>query len=37
MEVVIRGTTPFLLAYVLLALLLIMFPQIVTTPLRWMT
>ncbi|SDL99278.1 TRAP transporter, DctM subunit [Oryzisolibacter propanilivorax] len=37
METVIRGTTPFLLAYVLLAALLIVFPQIVTVPLRWMT
>ena len=36
METVIKGTTPFLLAYVLLAVLLVIFPQIVTSPLRWM-
>lgn len=36
METVIKGTTPFLLAYVLLAVLLVLFPQIVTAPLRWM-
>ena len=36
METVIKGTSPFLIAYVLLAILLIIFPQIVTAPLRWM-
>lgn len=36
METVIKGTSPFLIAYVLLAMLLIVFPQIVTAPLRWM-
>ena len=36
METVIKGTTPFLLAYVLLAALLVVFPQIVLAPLRWM-
>ncbi|MNT19569.1 hypothetical protein D3C71_2158390 [compost metagenome] len=36
MEVVIKGTTPFLLAYVFLAALLVVFPQIVTVPLKWM-
>jgi TRAP-type C4-dicarboxylate transport system permease large subunit len=36
METVIKGTTPFLLAYVLLAVLLVIFPQIVLAPLRWM-
>ncbi|QIL80288.1 TRAP transporter large permease subunit [Diaphorobacter sp. HDW4A] len=36
METVIRGTTPFLLMYVLLLILFIIFPQIVTAPLQWM-
>jgi len=36
METVIKGTTPFLLAYLLLAALLVVFPQIVLAPLRWM-
>ena len=36
MEVVIKGTTPFLVAYVFLAALLVVFPQIVTVPLKWM-
>lgn len=36
METVIKGTSPFLIAYVFLAILLIIFPQIVTAPLRWM-
>ncbi|QNP48934.1 TRAP transporter large permease [Diaphorobacter aerolatus] len=36
METVIRGTTPFLLMYVLLLILFIIFPQIVTAPLAWM-
>ena len=36
METVIKGTTPFLLVYVLLAILFIVFPQIITAPLRWM-
>ncbi|MBF5006673.1 TRAP transporter large permease [Diaphorobacter caeni] len=36
METVIRGTTPFLLMYVLLLILFIIFPQIVTAPLKWM-
>jgi tripartite ATP-independent transporter DctM subunit len=36
METVIKGTTPFLIAYVLLAVLLVIFPQIVTAPLKWM-
>ncbi|HEY4665064.1 MAG TPA: TRAP transporter large permease subunit [Comamonas sp.] len=36
METVIKGTSPFLLAYVLLAILLIIFPEIVTAPLKWM-
>ncbi|WP_284335811.1 TRAP transporter large permease [Comamonas sp. NoAH] len=36
METVIKGTSPFLLAYVFLAILLIIFPEIVTAPLKWM-
>ena len=36
MEVVIKGTTPFLLAYVFLAALFVVFPQIITGPLKWM-
>ncbi|MBS7780477.1 TRAP transporter large permease subunit [Acidovorax sp. CCYZU-2555] len=36
METVIKGTTPFLIAYVFLAVLLVIFPQIVLAPLRWM-
>ncbi|HCL87319.1 MAG TPA: L-dehydroascorbate transporter large permease subunit [Comamonadaceae bacterium] len=36
METVIKGTSPFLIAYVLLAMLLVVFPQIVTAPLKWM-
>ena len=36
METVIKGTTPFLIAYMLLAVLLVIFPQIVTLPLQWM-
>ncbi|QIL73112.1 TRAP transporter large permease subunit [Diaphorobacter sp. HDW4B] len=36
METVIKGTTPFLMMYVLLLILFIIFPQIVTEPLKWM-
>ncbi|MGB6243080.1 MAG: TRAP transporter large permease subunit [Castellaniella sp.] len=36
METVIRGITPFLLAYVLLLALLVAFPQIVIAPVRWL-
>ncbi|ABM42227.1 TRAP dicarboxylate transporter, DctM subunit [Acidovorax sp. JS42] len=36
METVIRGTTPFLAAYVLLAVLFTLFPALITAPLRWM-
>lgn len=36
METVIKGTSPFLIAYVLLAMLFIIFPSLVTAPLRWM-
>ena len=36
METVIRGTTPFLLMYVLLLVLFIIFPALVTAPLRWL-
>ena len=36
METVIKGTTPFLTMYVLLLILFIIFPQIVTEPLKWM-
>ncbi len=36
METVIKGTTPFLLMYVLLLILFVIFPQIVTEPLKWM-
>lgn len=36
METVIKGTTPFLLMYVLLMVLFVLFPALVTTPLRWL-
>ena len=36
METVIKGTTPFLLMYVLLVFLFVIFPQIITAPLKWM-
>lgn len=36
METVIRGTTPFLAVYVLLAVLFTLFPALITAPLRWM-
>ncbi len=36
METVIRGTTPFLLVYVLLLILFVVFPQLITAPLGWM-
>jgi tripartite ATP-independent transporter DctM subunit len=36
METVIKGTTPFLLMYVLLAILFVLFPALITAPLRWM-
>lgn len=36
METVIRGTTPFLLMYVLLLVLMVIFPQLITAPLAWM-
>ncbi len=36
METVIRGTTPFLLVYVLLLVLFVVFPQLITAPLGWM-
>ncbi|KQX86782.1 TRAP transporter large permease [Variovorax sp. Root473] len=36
METVIKGTTPFLLMYVLLAVLFVLFPSLVTAPLAWM-
>lgn len=36
METVIRGTTPFLLMYVLLLVLFVVFPQLITAPLGWM-
>ncbi|ROR39579.1 TRAP transporter large permease subunit [Diaphorobacter sp. C33] len=36
METVIKGTTPFLAVYVLLAVLFTLFPALITAPLRWM-
>lgn len=36
METVIKGTNPFLMVYVLLATLFVLFPQLVTAPLKWM-
>ncbi|WP_375576224.1 TRAP transporter large permease [Paracidovorax oryzae] len=36
METVIRGTTPFLLVYVLLLVLFVIFPQMITAPLGWL-
>jgi len=36
METVIKGTNPFLMVYVLLAVLFVIFPQIILAPLRWM-
>jgi len=36
MESVIRGVTPFLLVYMAMLVLLIVFPAIVTQPLKWM-
>jgi TRAP-type C4-dicarboxylate transport system permease large subunit len=36
METVIKGTNPFLMVYVLLAVLFVIFPQLVTGPLKWM-
>ncbi|MDM0087431.1 MULTISPECIES: TRAP transporter large permease subunit [unclassified Variovorax] len=36
METVIKGTTPFLLMYVLLVVLFVLFPSLITAPLAWM-
>jgi len=36
METVIKGTTPFLLMYVILAALFVLFPSLITSPLAWM-
>ena len=36
METVIKGTTPFLLMYVLLLVLFTVFPSLVITPMRWL-
>jgi tripartite ATP-independent transporter DctM subunit len=36
METVIKGTNPFLMVYVLLAVLFVLFPQMILAPLRWM-
>ncbi|MFT0532150.1 TRAP transporter large permease [Castellaniella hirudinis] len=36
MEEVVKGIAPFLLAYILLLILLILFPQIVIAPVRWL-
>jgi len=36
METVIKGTTPFLLMYVLLLVLFVIFPSLVITPMRWL-
>ncbi|MFC4298873.1 MAG: TRAP transporter large permease subunit [Castellaniella sp.] len=36
MESVVKGVTPFLLVYALLLVLLVLFPQIVTAPVRWL-
>jgi TRAP-type transport system large permease protein len=33
---VIRGVNPFLLTYVLILALFVLFPQIVTAPVRWL-
>ncbi|HWP19410.1 MAG TPA: TRAP transporter large permease subunit [Burkholderiaceae bacterium] len=35
MELVIRGTMPFLLMYFVLLALFVMFPQLILTPLKW--
>ena len=36
METVIKGTTPFLLMYMALLVLFVLFPVLITGPLRWM-
>jgi TRAP-type C4-dicarboxylate transport system permease large subunit len=36
METVIRGTSPFLIAYLILLSLFVLFPQLVTVPLKWL-
>ncbi|WCM95510.1 TRAP transporter large permease subunit [Acidovorax sp. GBBC 1281] len=36
METVIKGTTPFLLMYVVLLVLVVLFPVLITGPLRWL-
>lgn len=36
METVIKGTTPFLLMYMVLLVLFVLFPVLITGPLRWM-
>jgi TRAP-type C4-dicarboxylate transport system permease large subunit len=36
MQSVIRGVNPFLFTYVLLLALLTVFPEIVTSPVKWM-
>ncbi|GKT25957.1 TRAP transporter large permease subunit [Acidovorax sp. SUPP3334] len=36
METVIKGTTPFLAMYVVLLVLFVLFPALVTAPLRWL-
>jgi len=37
MEPVVRGVLPFLAVYAAVLLLMILFPQIVLAPLRWLT
>lgn len=37
METVIRGTAPFLCAYIFLAALFVLFPQLITVPLKWLS
>jgi len=36
METVIKGTNPFLIVYVALLVLFVVFPSLITAPLRWM-
>jgi TRAP-type C4-dicarboxylate transport system permease large subunit len=36
MEVIVRGVMPFFLTYMVIVVLLVIFPEIITVPLKWL-
>ena len=36
MEMLVRGVMPFFLTYIVIVVLLVIFPEIVTVPLKWL-